>query len=139
MAQLLLVLWASLVFVEVTGDMLAMKKRNLHCFQCDMVIWANQCQSMECNPKEKWCIIKEVLNNTGTHSTPVITKSCSINCPKFDYFIDWALGDVETMPNITCCAWNNCNRAPESLEGFGALLGRVLLTMGLGLFCTLLG
>uniref|UniRef100_A0ABA7IXF8 Uncharacterized protein n=1 Tax=Mus musculus TaxID=10090 RepID=A0ABA7IXF8_MOUSE len=65
MTRLLLVLWASLVSVDLERGMIIYKvpAQNLTCFQCFNVSQASQCQPAECQPNEKVCVSREVLLN----------------------------------------------------------------------------
>ncbi|XP_034373301.1 lymphocyte antigen 6L-like [Arvicanthis niloticus] len=141
MSQLLLVLWASTVFMELNRGLMAnvVPAGNLSCFQCFKVPWADQCQPIECKPREKVCVSNEVLIYTSTKSKAQISKRCAISCPNSNSIFEWSVSHYHARITRQCCAGDLCNRAPESWQGFQALLGRLLLSMGLGLFCTLLG
>ncbi|XP_031213716.1 lymphocyte antigen 6L [Mastomys coucha] len=140
MTRLLLVLWASLVSVELFGGVMAkvVPAGNLSCFQCFKVPKASQCQPIKCQPSEKVCVSNEVLLYTSTKSRVQISKRCATTCPNSNHFFEWTLSNIQARITRKCCSGDRCNRAPESWKGFGALTGRLLLPMGLGLFCTLL-
>ncbi|XP_052016206.1 lymphocyte antigen 6L [Apodemus sylvaticus] len=140
MTRLLLVLWASLVAVELSRGMIAMAvpAQNLSCFQCFKVRWPTQCQPVECQASERVCVSNEVLLYTSTKSRAQISKRCAVTCPNSNSIFEWTLNKMQARITRRCCSGDRCNRAPESWEGFGALLGRLLVPMGLGLFCTLL-
>lgn len=136
----LLVLWASLVSVELTRGLMAtvVPARNLSCFQCFKVRRASLCHPMECQPSEKVCVSNEVLLYTSTKSRTQISKRCAITCPNSNDLFEWSVKNIQARITRRCCSWDHCNRAPDSWEGFRALPGRLLLPMGLGLFCILL-
>lgn len=140
MTRLLLVLWASLVSVELSRGVKAMAvpAQNLSCFQCFKVRRPSQCQPVECQASERVCVSNEVLLYTSTKSRAQISKRCAVRCPNSNSIFEWTLNKMQARITRRCCSGHRCNRAPESWEGFGALLGRLLVPMGLGLFCTLL-
>uniref|UniRef100_A0A8C6HP92 Lymphocyte antigen 6 family member L n=1 Tax=Mus spicilegus TaxID=10103 RepID=A0A8C6HP92_MUSSI len=140
MARLLLVLWASLVSVELTGGMMVneVPAQNLSCFECFKVLQASKCHPIECRPNEKVCVSNEVLLYTSTKRRTQISKRCATACPNSNNIIEWSLGNTQARITRRCCSGDRCNRAPGSWEGFWSLPGRLLLPMGLGLFCTLL-
>ncbi|NP_001371170.1 lymphocyte antigen 6L isoform X1 [Mus musculus] len=140
MTRLLLVLWASLVSVDLERGMIIYKvpAQNLTCFQCFNVSQASQCQPAECQPNEKVCVSREVLLNKNKNRNTEITKRCATTCPKANDFNQLSLSNIHDGIIRRCCSWDRCNRAPGSWEGFWSLPGWLLLPMSLALFCTLL-
>ncbi|XP_021044786.1 lymphocyte antigen 6L-like [Mus pahari] len=140
MTGLLLVLWASLVSGGLAGGMMVNKvpAQNLSCFQCFKVHQASQCRPIECQPNEKVCVSNEVLLYTSTKRRAQISKRCATTCPNSNNVIELSLGNTHARITRRCCSLYRCNRAPGSWEGFWSLPGRLLMPMGLALFCTLL-
>ncbi|NP_001371172.1 Lymphocyte antigen 6L precursor [Mus musculus] len=140
MTQLLLVLWTSVVSVQLTGAMMVVQvpARNLTCFECFKVSQASQCQPIQCEPNEKVCVSREVLHFLKIKRSTQISKHCATACPNSSVSVDLSLSIIPISIHRNCCSWDLCNRAPENWEGFWSLPVRLLLPMGLGLFCTLL-
>ncbi|XP_051016487.1 lymphocyte antigen 6L-like [Acomys russatus] len=143
MTQLLLVLWASLVSVELAPGLpttaVPGKAQNLSCFQCFKVRQFNECKPMKCQPNENVCLSNEVLLYSSTKSRAQISKRCSVRCLNSNSFVEWPVSNgFQAKITRQCCARNLCNRAPATWERFGALPGRLLMPMGLNLLCTLL-
>ncbi|XP_021045213.1 lymphocyte antigen 6L-like [Mus pahari] len=136
----ILVLWASQLVVELVGGMYVyeVRARNLTCFQCVNVQRETQCWPTECEPKEKFCVSKEVLLYTSINGKTLISKRCATTCPSSSDFNSYSFSSIQDKVIRRCCSTDLCNRASGSWEGFWSLPGRLLLSMGLGHFCTLL-
>ncbi|XP_021010922.1 lymphocyte antigen 6L-like [Mus caroli] len=140
MTWLVLVLWASLLSVELARgmDVSKVSDRNLTCFQCFNVQRETQCHPIECQPNEKVCVSRKVLLYTSVNGRTQISKRCATTCPSSSDFNQLSFSSIQDRIIRKCCSTDRCNRAPGSWEGFWSILGRLLLPMGLSLFCTLL-
>ncbi|XP_041527671.1 lymphocyte antigen 6L [Microtus oregoni] len=138
MTWLLLALWASLGSVELAQDWATRESaRNLSCFQCFKVHEPRMCRPRMCQPEEKVCLSNEVLIYSRTRSRTQISKACATTCPNSNSVYEWEVNKgIQARITRVCCSGNLCNRAPGAV--FRTLPGRILLPLGLGLFCTLL-
>ncbi|XP_021044787.1 lymphocyte antigen 6L-like [Mus pahari] len=138
MTGLLLVLCVSLVSVELIRGMFLYEvpAGNLTCFQCFNASQDSECKPIVCQPNEKVCVSREVLHYLSTKTHTEINKRCATSCPKSSDFNTMSLSSIQDRIVRRCCSWDHCNRASGSWEGFWSLPGRLLLSMGLALFCT---
>ncbi|KAL1767622.1 hypothetical protein HispidOSU_027910 [Sigmodon hispidus] len=140
MTPLHLVLWSSLVSMALArGLMTKAPALNLSCFQCFKVHLPSECQPILCQPDEKVCHSNEVFIYTNKKNKIQISKGCAVRCPNSNSVFEWTLTKgIQTRITRRCCSRNLCNRASDTQERFRGLSGRILLPMGLGLFCTML-
>ncbi|XP_055482626.1 lymphocyte antigen 6L [Psammomys obesus] len=137
MTQLLLALWASLMFVELTWDLMIMAApaQNLSCFQCFKVSHFNQCKPKKCQANENVCLSNEVLLYSTTRSRVQISKRCAVRCSNSNSLYEWPVNNIfHAKITRQCCSATLCNRAPDNRD----LPEKLLLPMALSLLCTLL-
>ncbi|CAO2602033.1 Lymphocyte antigen 6L [Lemmus lemmus] len=138
MTRLLLALWAFLVSVELArGLTTRAPARNLSCFQCFKVHQPRLCRPMKCQPEEKVCLSNEVFVYSNTRSRTQTSKGCAVSCSNSNSVFEWPVSNgIQARITRRCCSGSLCNRAPGAV--FRTLPGKILLPLGLGLFCTLL-
>uniref|UniRef100_A0A8C5LL36 Lymphocyte antigen 6 complex, locus L n=1 Tax=Jaculus jaculus TaxID=51337 RepID=A0A8C5LL36_JACJA len=139
MTQLVLVIWASLLFSELTAQPMVPALGNLTCYQCFKVSQPTQCRPSRCGPGERVCISNELYIQRGVQVGTQISKRCAGHCLNSNSLYEWSptTGTQNTIIR-SCCSKHLCNTAPVASGGLWALLGRFLLPVGLGLLCTLL-
>ncbi|XP_012371855.2 lymphocyte antigen 6L [Octodon degus] len=137
--MLVLVLWVSVVSLELKKGKMKMSASNLSCFQCFKVSSMSQCLPAVCRPTEKVCVSHKLVFSTNVRKKAQISKRCAPRCPSNSSSYEWMLTTgVQAKIVRGCCSKNLCNKAASRQEELWVSLAELLPLVGLSFLWTLL-
>ncbi|XP_005395812.1 PREDICTED: lymphocyte antigen 6F [Chinchilla lanigera] len=137
--MLVLVLWVSLVSMEIRRGKMTMPASNLSCYQCFKVSSISQCLPAVCRTTDQVCVSHEVIIYTSSRMKAQISKRCAPRCPNSNSWYEWTpKPGLQARIVRDCCSKNLCNKAPTRQEGLWVRREEVLPLVGLSFLWTLL-